>query len=134
MSGGERATAQVSPQELIDHFCGDAATGLVADPGVSEVDGVKKARGFCGYNGRRDSNRLLTGFDDGYDWMEFLGERGWAALPAKGEWPYLVYMQFRPKESEEVAIAEYCEGDLTIWMFATPDVAKRHYADLKDCP
>jgi hypothetical protein len=112
----------VPPGRLIAAFCGNEANGV--------------ATGFCGYNGT-GGDTLTSGFDDGYSFLGWLQERGWRSLHAKGDWPYLVYMAWTgPTEGvgEVLAIAEYCEADLTVWTFETRDELKAHYASLKDCP
>jgi hypothetical protein len=105
---------------------------LVADPGVAEQDGVKSARGWCGYRGIRGDIPLLVGFDDGYEFMGYLSERGWLPLPAKGDWPYLVYMLTEHEGS--FAIAEYCEADLGVTVLPTKEQTAELYAGLRDAP
>lgn len=124
--------AAVTPAELIGRFCNEQARGLVADPGskVGE-DGTETARGHCGYCGGRGDS-IVTGFDDGYDFMGYLSDRGWKPIAAKGDWPYVVYMTYDPREP--YAIAEYCEGDLTVWTFANVETARAHLRGLRDCP
>jgi hypothetical protein len=107
--------------------------GLVADAhGFREQDGYEVAKGFCGYNGCNVSDPLVSGFDDGYAFMGALGARGWYALAAKGDWPYVVYLSYRPREP--YAIAEYCEADLTVWKFPDGVAAQAFYKTLRDAP
>jgi hypothetical protein len=130
--GQPTAAAIVTPEQLVARFCGDVAEGLVAAPGVTtDESGATIARGHCGYIGGRGDS-MVVGFDDGYDWMGYLGERGWRDLAAKGDWPYLVYMAY--VKGDTYAIAEYCEGDLTVWTFPTAIAATAFYRGLKDCP
>lgn len=121
----------VTPEQLIERFCGREAAGLRANYGTKTQDGIITGRGFCGLLGGH-GDRLKTGFEDGYDFLGYLDERGWSALPGKGNWPYVVYMQWL--HGEKPAIAEYCECDLTVWIFSTRELAKQHYAGLRNCP
>lgn len=122
----------VLPAQLVARFCGEAARGIRADPGTSTEGGITTSRGFCGYIGGRGDG-MVTGFDEGYDWMDYLFSRGWRPLAEKGDWPFRIYMLWRHK-GQKTVIAEYVEGDLTIWEFATPELMKTHYAGLSDCP
>lgn len=122
---------KVTPDQLVEAFCGQSAAGLAADPGVTETDGVKTARGWCGYRGGRGDS-LKVGFDDGYDFMGYLSERGWLPLPAKGDWPYVVYML--TKQEGSYAVAEYCEADLVVTMLPTKEQAAAFYAGLREAP
>jgi hypothetical protein len=132
--GGEAPPEQVDPAKLIERFCGDEARGLAADPGTTErADGVKVSRGWCGYSGNGSHDPIEAGFDEGYDFMGTLRERGWKEMSAKGDWPYVVYMQWLGRPGEFV-IAEYCEADLTIWVFPSAESMRTHYEGLKDCP
>lgn len=115
----------VGPERLVQSFFGDGA------PEAKE--GMSVYRGFCGYRGGTGDS-LETGFDEGYDYLGYLADRGWRPLPEKGNWPYVVYLLWPVRDGGSAAIAEYCEGDLTVWVFDTPDAAKRHYASLEDAP
>jgi hypothetical protein len=121
---------KVTPEDLILRFCTNVDEGLVASPGVTVERRKTTARGHCGYMGGRGDS-LVTGFDDGYDWMGYLCDRGWKPLPGKGDWPYVVYLAWR---DGEYAIAEYCEADLTVWRFESAEAAQEHYRGLRDCP
>lgn len=128
----EPAKTEVTPAQLIERFCDASLTGdLVAQAGTTTENGATVSRGHCGYIGGRGDS-MLTGFDDGYDWMGYLGDRGWKDLPGKGDWPYVVYMAY--KSREPYAIAEYCEADLTVWTFETGEAAQAFYKGLRDCP
>lgn len=120
--------APVEPAKLVKAFCGDAA-GNVPDSGTTEVEGVKTSRGWCGFRGGQGDS-LEVGFDDGYDFMGYLQEHGWKALPAKGDWPFVVYVA--RISGETYAIAEYCETDLTVWQFASEAHMKEFYGGLRD--
>jgi hypothetical protein len=116
----------LGPEALARLYCDGCPHELVADPGRSErEDGTRVARGFCGFNGS-------FGYDDGYSFMGDLEARGWRPLPSKGDWPYLVYMAW--VQGGVIAIAEYCEADLTVWVFADQAAASAHLRTLRDCP
>jgi hypothetical protein len=121
--GGEQAEP-ITPERLIGRFC--------SSPVRHEGDAFSKAIGFCGYNGHNVDDAFLSGFDDGYDFMGHLGDRGWQPLHAKGDWPYVVYMAYRAREP--YAIAEYCEADLTVWTFDSGEAAQAFYRELRDAP
>lgn len=116
---------KVTPERLIQRFCGQP----------SKADGVTTYRGHCGYTGG-SGDSMKVGFDDGYDFMGYLSERGWRAMPAKGDWPYVVYMVWPggAGEGKTPILVEYLEADFTLWEFETHDSAKAHYAGLRDCP
>ncbi|MBS0592009.1 MAG: hypothetical protein JSR84_00920 [Proteobacteria bacterium] len=130
-SAGANPPQKVTPDQLIEAFCGDRAAGLVADPGESESDGIRTARGHCGYMGGRGDG-LAVGFDDGYDFMGYLEERGWRALAAKGDWPYVVYML--TEHGAGYAIAEYCERDLVVTVLPTEEQTRVFYSGLREAP
>ncbi|HXS33140.1 MAG TPA: hypothetical protein VN758_05120 [Solirubrobacterales bacterium] len=117
---------KLTPEKLIARFCGPLASGLRADPGTTEQeDGTRVSRGWCGYVGGR-GDALAVGFQEGYEFMDYLGERGWEFVHDKGNWPYVMYGVWQAGEKR--AIIEYCEGDLTLWEFA--DQAKaREFAE-----
>ena len=98
---------RVTPANLIGRFC--------TDRGVTK-NGDKIAIGHCGYMGGRGDG-MAVGFDDGYDFMGYLDERGWKSLPEFGDWPYVVWLVWA--REGELALAQYCEGDLTVWNFAS---------------
>lgn len=126
LAGMGEAKAPLPPQELIERFCGDSAPG--SRTGTAVKDGMTVSKGFCGFTGS-------SGYDDGYGFMGDLLDRGWGELPGKGDWPYLVYLAWLPKGPEDKhAIAEYIEGDLTVWVFDSIEIANRHYAGLKNIP
>ena len=147
----EPAKERVTPEQLIARFCAETSNlqALVAeagttaeawaaikdvDPGepkLEQRDGYTVARGQCGYVGGRGDS-MVDGFDDGYDFMGYLGDRGWAALHEKGDWPYVVYLAYAPREP--YAIVEYCEADLTVWTFDSGEAAQAFYRTLKDAP
>jgi hypothetical protein len=130
MSGHDAASVEdrravLPPAGLIERF---ALAPTEASDGSPE--GTRTWRGFCGFDGR-------SGFDDGYAFMADLLDRGWRPLPAKGDWPYLVYVtwvEVLGPDLKTYAIAEYCEGDLVVWLFPSRDAAKTYYASLRDCP
>lgn len=119
--------AVLTPDELIDRFCSEIGVGGHGPLGTTPaVSGVRISKGFCGFDGS-------SGYDGGYEFLADLLGRGWEPLHLKGEWPYLVYLKWRPKaEHDKPAIAAYCEGDLTVWVFDSAEIAKRHYAELPD--
>lgn len=123
LAGLSEPQEPVPPQRLIDGFC---------EGSREERDGMTVHRGFCGYRGGQGAS-LVVGFDDGYDFLGYLKDHGWRALTGKGDWPLVVYMLWASKD-EGLAIAEYCEASLTIWVFDSPEQAKRHYASLDDAP
>ncbi len=129
-----QAKGRLRPAELVTRFCGEEARGLRSDPGTVQESGYKVNRGWCGFNGTRSDDPLISGFDDGYEFMGALAERGWRELPAKGDWPLVVYMAWVDPVSAKRALAEYCEADLTVWEFDTEEAFKRVYATLRDCP
>ena len=131
LSGRDPAPDRVTPAQLVVAFCGERADGMTADRGTSEKDGVKTSRGWCGLRGGRGES-LAVGFDDGYDFLGYLGDRGWTPLPAKGDWPYVVYLATRVNET--YAIASYCETDLTVSEFPSKAKFDEFYAGLKDAP
>jgi hypothetical protein len=128
----EPAKELVTPEQLIERFCDPSLSGdLVAEAGTAERPHGTVSRRHCGYAGGRGDS-IVVGFDDGYDSIGYLGDRGWEPLPAKGDWPYVVYLAYKPREP--YAIAEYCEADLTVWTFTTGEAAHAFYRSLKDAP
>jgi hypothetical protein len=132
---GEQAKLEpLPPEKLIERFCGDEARGLRADPGVvTKDDGTRVGTGWCGFNGTRSDDPLVAGFDDGYDFMGALQDRGWNALASKGDWPLVVYLQWRAVAGE-YALVEYCEADITVWVFPNAEAMTAHHKTLRDCP
>jgi len=130
---GGSGVDKVPPAKLIERFCGEEARGLAADPGTREENGRRVSRGWCGFNGTRSDDPMVSGFDEGYDLLGGLAERGWRQLPAKGDWPLVIYMAW-PGLGDIEAILEYVEGDLVIWEFENHDDAITFYRTLKDCP
>jgi hypothetical protein len=125
------------PSVLFERFCGDEAAGLRADPGVVTEDrggglSWRVGRGWCGFNGHRSPNRLLTGFDDGYDFMGCLAEHGWGDLPSRGDWPYIVYMVWT--KDGKPALCSYQEADFTCWEFDTAEQMREFISTLPECP
>ncbi|MFE5840012.1 hypothetical protein [Arthrobacter sp. NPDC056493] len=66
--------------------------------------------------------------NDGYDWMELIGEHGWAVIPSwgcdgwdLGQWPYVMVAGIRTADSigNLFGVATYCEGDVTCAFFRT---------------
>lgn len=112
---------RVTPEQLVGRFCGAR----------ERVNNVETSSGHCGYVGGRGDG-MVVGFDDGYDFMGFPTDRGWGPLPAKGDWPYVVYLAYRAREP--YAIVEYCEGDLAVWVFESGAAAQAFYKSLTDAP
>ncbi len=135
MAGLDESTHEpVTPAQLVERFCtAEAAQGLVADPGTgTNAEGIITSRGFCGYNGARSADSFVTGFDDGYDFMGNLEAARWRSLTAKGDWPLVVYMRWPAITDTKEAIAEYLEGDLTVWQFENHEQAERFYTTLRN--
>lgn len=76
----------------------------------------------------------MTGFDDGYDFMGNMQAAGWRPLTSKGDWPLVVYMRWPATTDTKEAIAEYLEGDLTVWQFENHEQAKQFFTTLRNCP
>lgn len=113
--GRDDNLSPLGPEKLIRRFCKPAATGLAAESDTA-TDGSKTvSQGWCGYIGG-NGDPMLVGFQDGYEFMGYLADRGWIGVHDKGNWPYVIYLVWR--HQGEVAIIEYCEGDLTLWQFA----------------
>lgn len=117
-------TDLVTPERLIARFCDGTET---------RIKGGARRKGFCGYSGGRGDS-LLTGFDDGYEFMGYLEARGWRAIAEKGDWPYVVYLYWPARDGTSAAICEYCEADFTIWTFDTPGGAQAFYKTLRNAP
>jgi hypothetical protein len=126
LTGAAPTPDPVTPEQLAERF-GHAAAELVGDRrGHYRDDEFRfdRWRGFCGYMGGRGDS-LIVGFDDGYSFMGYLEERGWRAIPSKGDWPYLVYLYWPGTDaSPKPAIVEYCEADFSLWVFDDRDAMK----------
>lgn len=120
------------PDKLVRRFCGSEASGLVARPGTVTEDGIAKSSGWCGFTGARSDNALVSGFDDGYDFMGAMAQHGWSPISEKGDWPYVVCLKWNGAGVH--ALAEYCEADLTIWVCDTPELARSVYDGMRDIP
>jgi len=64
----------------------------------------------------------------GYDWMELIGEHGWAVIPGwgsdgwdLGNWPYVMVAATRTADSigNLFGVATYCEGDVSCTFYRT---------------
>lgn len=117
---------RVTPDALVEAFC----------PRVEGDSEVTTASGFCGFTGGKGHGfEGGVGYDDGYDFLADLTApgRGWAPVPEKGDWPYVVVIAYPAKPPDVPALAQYCEADLTVWR--GPALAlKAIYRDLRDCP
>lgn len=102
----------ISPDDLIGRFCHIGDTGDLATPTVE--NGVLTCHGFCGYEGGTGDS-WVVGFDDGYDFIDYLTSRGWTALADIGRWPLTVFASFAVEGV--YGVVEYREGDLTISQF-----------------
>ena len=110
----------VTPDDLIERFCHPADVGSLATPTLR--DGVLTCQGFCGYEGGHGDS-LVVGFDEGYDFIDYLAARGWTPLHDKGDWPFQAYLAF---DADGVrALVGYTEGDLTISQFDNEDHFKK---------
>lgn len=145
--------APVPPSALVARFCGDTgammrkaeeagstaeARDMLKDMSPdapkgarSDAKGYTRFKGFCGYGGGR-GDMLVTGFDDGYSFMGYLGERGWRSLHAKGDWPYVVWMRWPGSDGEPETLIEYCEADLGVWQFDNHEAAVKFYNSIKE--
>ncbi|WP_353748065.1 MULTISPECIES: hypothetical protein [unclassified Paenarthrobacter] len=83
-----------------------------------------------------DSNETIHGvtvlrdyhMNDGYDWMELIGEHGWGVIPSwgcdgwdLGQWPYVMVAGTRTADDigNLFGMATYCEGDVRTYWFRT---------------
>ncbi|MET3165268.1 UNVERIFIED_ORG: hypothetical protein ABIB19_003702 [Arthrobacter sp. UYEF10] len=66
--------------------------------------------------------------NDGYDWMDLIGEHGWAAVPGwgsegwdLGQWPYVIVAATAATDNtgKLYGVATYCEGDVTCTYYRT---------------
>jgi len=110
-----------TPQQLVQRFCGQPES----------QDGTTTYLGSCAYMGGTGSG-IEVGFDEGYEFMGCLQERGWSPLASKGDWPYVIHMRWGGAGVH--AIATYVEGDLTVKVFASHIPAKAYFDSLEDCP
>ncbi|MEV8150549.1 hypothetical protein AB0O52_20695 [Arthrobacter sp. NPDC080073] len=64
----------------------------------------------------------------GYDWMELIGEHGWAVIPSwgcdgwdLGQWPYVMVAGIRTADEigNLFGVATYTEGDVTCTFYRT---------------
>jgi hypothetical protein len=123
-----------SPKTLINRFCSAEAADLTPKYGTIVTDeGILVGSGRCGFNGLRSDVGLISGFEDGYDFMGQLNEHGWRDLPSRGDWPYVVYMLWL-KQAEPPALCCYCEADFNCWVFEDTEKLKRFVATLPECP
>jgi hypothetical protein len=75
------------------------------------------------------------GYEEGYGFMEALGDGGWRIMPEYGDWPYVIYMWWAPRESDNrPCIAHYCEGDFGIEAFDSVASARAASKDLTPAP
>lgn len=86
-------------------------TVTTADTG-EEIEGITVLRDFH--------------MNGGYDWMELIGEHGWAVIPSwgsdgwdLGQWPLVMVAGIRTADSvgNLFGVATYCEGDVTCTFF-----------------
>ena len=128
------ASEFVTPEQLVSHFCLTVLEPCSRSHGWQPLKGrpgTRRATGFCGFSGGR-SDQLETGFDDGYDYMGYLDERGWRALDGIGDWPYNVWLFWPARDGQPTALAQYIEGDLTVWQFETLEDAQAFLGSLPD--
>jgi hypothetical protein len=109
------APEAITPENLIERFCDSRDVGALADP--VEVDGVRTTSGFCGYDEGK-ANSFVVGFEDGFDFLDYMMARGWTPIEGKGEWPERVYLLWAGEE-RPISVAAYEEGQLTISQFAS---------------
>lgn len=139
---------RVPPSALIARFCNQAAAaGLTTahGPRRESASNMNVSHGFCGFLGGKGDS-MVTGFDEGYSFMGYLEEHGWRVLPAKGDWPYVIYMRWMPVPAnlgdvvvtalpgEPETLIEYCEADLTVWQFDAYTDLLKFYATLRNIP
>lgn len=109
------AVQAVTPENLIERFCDPRDVGALADP--VEVDGVRTTSGFCGYDEAK-ADSFVVGFEDGFEFLDYMMARGWTPIEGKGEWPERVHLVFSGEE-RPISVAAYEEGQLTITQFAS---------------
>ncbi len=111
-------SGRLTPTYLIETYCQPLS-------GVEKREDSEYHTGCCGFDGHR-------GYDDGYDWMEHLGESGWVAQNDIGEWPYSITMVWPALQADpRHAMARYLERELTIEVFNSHDAASRALAKLR---
>ncbi len=120
-----KAPAIVTVADLIERFCDVRAVGALAE--AVEEDGRRSCQGFCGYEGG-EGYGLEIGFEEGYDFLDYMAARGWRPLAAKGEWPYVIYLA--PQDPKVIALVEYCEGQLTISEFESAEARREFWERL----
>ncbi|MET3370669.1 UNVERIFIED_CONTAM: hypothetical protein ABIE34_003946 [Jeotgalibacillus campisalis] len=66
--------------------------------------------------------------NDGYDWMDVIGEHGWVVIPSwgcdgwdLGQWPYVMVAGIRTADAigNLFGMATYCEGDVKTTFYRT---------------
>jgi len=66
--------------------------------------------------------------NDGWDWMDLIGQHGWAAVNVwgcdgwdVGQWPYVIVAATRATDNtgELFGVATYCEGDVKTTYYRT---------------
>ena len=108
----------ITPDDLIERFCYVGDTGDLANPTMK--GGILTCLGFCGFEGGTGDS-WVVGFDDGYDFIDYLTSRGWNPLADKGNWPLEVVATFAV--DGVYGVAEYREGDLIV---SQPDSEDRY--------
>lgn len=140
-----------TPDALVRRFCADAVNRAVEatrtpeeariaaaatkpDPAGfrNHSAGFTRYRGFCGLQVIGADDPMVSGFDDGYVFMDHLNERGWRPLASEGDWPYVVWMHSPAREDAPEAICRYLEADLTVWIFDDHEAARLFYRSIKD--
>jgi len=109
------APEAITPESLIERFCDPRDVGALADS--VEVDGVRTTSGFCGYDEAK-ADSFVVGFEDGFEFLDYMMARGWKPIEGKGEWPERVHLVFSGEE-RPISVAAYEEGHLTITQFAS---------------
>jgi|GEM_PF-3256937 len=104
---GIHGAAALAPRGLIERYCTPQAVGDLADP--ISLHNVRVTRGWCGRGGEADPQ---IGSDDGHDFAEHLEAAGWRRLPTADPSPRVAFMVFA--RGDELALAEYREGELTV--------------------
>lgn len=123
-TGRGQGDKPVSPTDLAGRFCTER------QPEVDAERGITTYKGWCGYTGARGTDPMRVGFDDGYDFLGGMADRGWTPISEKGSWPLVVFMRWG--RNGENAIAEYCEADVTIYVYDSEAAMRQHYTELRD--
>jgi hypothetical protein len=115
--GGQGGTW--TPARLIEVFCEPM---LESSWHSEKREHSEWHAGFCSFNGKGSYGAGVDGFDDGYDCMGHLEESGWRAIGEYGNWPYVMYFWWAPRDELEgpdarPCIAHYCEGDFAVEVF-----------------